>query len=159
MERIFLLIFSFLYVSANPCANLNAKEEKYEDVLVLSKENLVKIMNDLGIQHVDIVLAQAILESGTFTSSIFKTKNNMFGMKVPRKRKTFATNKEGYTGYATYASWIDCVKDYKLYQDFITKKKVISRSEYLAILSRSYSETNGYVNKLVKITNQNKKYT
>ena len=158
MKYILVLILSCFYASVTPLTDIN-EEKQYEEVLVLSKENLVKIMNDLGIQHVDIVLAQAILESGTFTSKIFKTKNNMFGMKVPRKRETFAIDKKGYTGYATYASWVDCVKDYKLYQDFITKNKVISRSEYLAILSRSYSETDGYVNKLVKIANQNKKYT
>lgn len=158
MKYLIVLIFSCFYMSLNPSVHANTEEE-YEEVLVLSKENLVKLMNDLGIQHVDIVLAQAILESGTFTSNIFKTKNNMFGMKVPKKRQTLAVNKRGYTGYATYASWIDCVKDYKLYQDFITKNKVISRSEYLAILSRGYSESEGYTNKLVKIANQNKKYT
>lgn len=158
MKYIVVLIFSCFYASVAPNVQFD-REEQYEEVIVLSKENLVKIMNELGIQHVDIVLAQAILESGTFKSKIFKTKNNMFGMKVPRKRHTLATDKKGYKGYATYASWIDCVKDYKLYQDFITKNKVISRSEYLAILSRSYSETDGYVNKLLKIANQNKKYT
>lgn len=158
MKYLIVLIFSCFYMSLNPSVHANTEEE-YEEVIVLSKENLVKLMNDLGIQHVDIVLAQAILESGTFTSRIFKTKNNMFGMKVPKKRETLAVNKRGYTGYATYASWIDCVKDYKLYQDFITKNKVISRSEYLAILSRGYSESEGYVNKLIKIANQNKKYT
>lgn len=158
MKYLIVLIFSCFYMSLNPSVHANTEEE-YEEVLVLNKENLVKLMNDLGIQHVDIVLAQAILESGTFTSNIFKTKNNMFGMKVPKKRQTLAVNKRGYTGYATYASWIDCVKDYKMYQDFITKNKVISRSEYLAILSRGYSESEGYTNKLVKIANQNKKYT
>lgn len=158
MKYLIVLIFSCFYMSLNPSVHANTEEE-YEEVLVLNKENLVKLMNDLGIQHVDIVLAQAILESGTFTSNIFKTKNNMFGMKVPKKRETLAVNKRGYTGYATYASWIDCVKDYKMYQDFITKNKVISRSEYLAILSRGYSESEGYTNKLVKIANQNKKYT
>jgi uncharacterized FlgJ-related protein len=109
----------------------------------------------MGIQHIDVVLAQAILESGTFTSRIFKTKNNMFGMKVPGKRQTTAINKKGY---ASYVSWVDCVKDYKLYQDYVTKNKVISKSKYLSIIAKSYSQSPEYVSKIVKIANQNKKY-
>ena len=64
-----------------------------EENLELNKATLVKTLKDMGVQHIDVVLAQAILESGTFTSNIFKTKNNMFGMKVPGRRQTTALNK------------------------------------------------------------------
>lgn len=143
-------------LSTSPASS--TKKNKVEPV-VLNKETLVKTMKEMGIQHVDIVLAQAILESGTFTSRIFKTKNNMFGMRVAKVRQTTALDKKTYHGYATYASWMDCVRDYKFYQDYVTKNKVVSRSTYLSILSRSYSTSSGYIKAVEKVVSKNKKYT
>lgn len=156
MKYVIVLIFSYFFASSNSVVKVDYSTK---DTVSLNKESLVKTMKDFGIQHVDVVLAQAILESGTFTSKMFQRKNNMFGMKVPKKRETTAIDKKTYKGYATYKSWVDCVKDYKLYQDYITKNKKITRSEYLSILSRSYSETPNYVTMLNKIIAQNKKYT
>lgn len=53
-----------------------------------------------GLPHTDIVLAQARLESGNFTSRLTKTHNNIFGIRHGKK-------------YARYARWQDCVADYK----------------------------------------------
>jgi uncharacterized FlgJ-related protein len=111
MKYFSVFLLTYFTLSSN---GTELKPEKTE----LSKHTLVKTMKDMGIQHVDVVLAQAILESGTFTSNVFKTKNNLFGMKVPGRRETTAINKKGY---AAYRSWLDCVKDYKLYQDYVTK--------------------------------------
>lgn len=156
MKHFTILAFTFFFVSFSLPTTSNSS---YEREAELTKENLVKTMVDSGIQHVDIVLAQAILESGNFKSVVFKTKNNMFGMKMPRKRETTAINERGYTGYATYKNWVDCVRDYKLYQDYVTKNKNVSKSKYLSIIAKSYSETEDYVEKLHKIMSQNKKYT
>lgn len=156
MKHFAILVLTFFFVSFTVPQIDN---RSYEDTVELTKENLVKIMMDSGIQHVDVVLAQAILESGNFKSVIFRTKNNMFGMKMPGKRSTTATNERGYKGYATYKNWVDCVRDYKLYQDYVTKNKNVSKSKYLSIIARSYSESQGYVEKLHKIMSQNKKYT
>jgi hypothetical protein len=76
-------------------------------------------------------------------------------MKVPGRRETTAINKKGY---AAYRSWLDCVKDYKLYQDYVTKNKSVSRAQYVAIISKSYSETPDYVTMLRKIIEKNKQY-
>ncbi len=150
MKYVLLFIFSILFVS-NSIPSVEPKVEK----LPLTKQTLVQVLRDSGIQHIDIVLAQAILESGTFTSNIFKTKNNLFGMKVPGRRETTATNKKGY---ASYSTWLDSVRDYKLYQDYITKNKNVSRSKYLSIIAKSYSENPGYVSLLNKVIKQNKQY-
>jgi uncharacterized FlgJ-related protein len=148
MKYFTIILLSYFTLSSN---GLEVRSEKIE----INKEILVKTMKEMGIQHVDIVLAQAILESGTFTSKVFKTKNNMFGMKVPGRRETTAINKKGY---AAYSSWYDCVKDYKLYQDYITKNKPISRDQYVAIISKRYSETPDYMQRLKKIIEKNKHY-
>lgn len=66
-----------------------------------------------------IITAQASHESGNFKSNVFKTDNNIFGMKVPNVRpKTYIAsasaivrNSEGSTPYAHYSSMEDSVKD------------------------------------------------
>jgi uncharacterized FlgJ-related protein len=61
-------------------------------------------MKSIGIKNADIVLKQAIYESGHFNSKIYKSKNNLFGF-----RKT-AT-------YITYKNWQSCADYYKVWQD------------------------------------------
>lgn len=148
MKYFVAFIFSYFTLSSN---GLERQIEKKE----LNKHVLVETLKQMEIQHIDVVFAQAILESGTFTSKIFRTKNNMFGMKVPGRRETTAINKKGY---AAYSSWLDCVKDYKLYQNYVTKNKKVTRSQYIAIISRSYSETSDYMARLRKIIDNNKHY-
>jgi flagellum-specific peptidoglycan hydrolase FlgJ len=129
--------------------------KKYEEDLELNKKNLYAIIKEMNIDHPDVVYAQAILESGDFKSRVCKINNNLFGMKVPKKRPTTAVNE---SGYAKYTSWIESVKDYKLYQDHVTKNKDFSRSQYLSILSKGYSETPDYVSRLHRVIRQNKHY-
>lgn len=53
-----------------------------------------------NIPHAEIVLAQARLETGNFSSKLCKTKHNIFGIKHGKQ-------------YASYRRWEDCVTDYK----------------------------------------------
>ena len=53
-----------------------------------------------GIPHAEIVLAQARLETGNFTSRRCKVDHNLFGIKHDGK-------------YAEYRHWRESVKDYK----------------------------------------------
>lgn len=66
-----------------------------------------------------IIVAQAQHESANFTSNVFKTDNNLFGMKMPSKRpRTYIERpskiimqSEGSTPYAHYVSITDSVND------------------------------------------------
>lgn len=111
------------------------------------------IEND--IKHPDIVLAQAILESGYLTSQIFMENNNLFGMRFPERRETVATSKN--KGYSVYNCWTDSVKDYKLFQDFLFRRKEKTRDEYFDYLNRIYAEDPNYVPFLKKVIEDNKK--
>ena len=51
-----------------------------------SEENLIRYMKELNIKYPHIVLAQARIESGTYTSNIFKENHNLFGMKKAYQR-------------------------------------------------------------------------
>jgi len=74
-----------------------------EDVLTVA--NLRDLLEAEGVQHADIVLRQAIQETGWFKcSSCSLSKNNIFGFYYKKK-------------YLTYDNWQDCVKYYKRWQD------------------------------------------
>ncbi len=57
----------------------------------------------LEIHHIDIVLAQARLETGNFKSNLFKNNRNLFGWKINGK-------------YKKYETWRKSLLDYKLFQ-------------------------------------------
>lgn len=63
-----------------------------------------------------LVYAQAKHETGNFKSNIYIENNSLFGMKVPRKRKT--TVKGENRGHATYSSRISSIYDYFLRQQY-----------------------------------------
>lgn len=115
----------------------------YDQNLSDKKRMVVKEIIDNNINHPEIVLAQALLESANFTSYIFKENNNMFGMRMPNKRKTYAigTNKT----YAVYANWKMSIQDYALYQKAVLKGHNISKENYYAFLGRRYAESPEYV--------------
>ena len=119
----------------------------------IDKPNYELLWSELKANDVkfpEIVFAQAVLESGHFKSFIFRTNNNLFGMRYPRVRETLATGAK--SGYAVFSDWKSSVKDYKLWQErFIKRRGIDTKSEYLTELDKVYSESNGYSAKLKKI--------
>jgi hypothetical protein len=112
---------------------------------LFSKENLARLIYNLKIAHPDIVMAQAIIESGNFKSNIFKENNNLFGMKMPEYRKTTAigTNR----GHAVYRNWRESVIDYALWQG--KRARYSTTNQYLRRL-RSYAADPNYITKIKK---------
>lgn len=108
-------------------------------------EKLKAYVLELNIRFPHIVYAQARLETGNFSSSIFKENNNLFGMKVATKRPT--TNKGEENGHAYYENWKESVVDYAFYQaQYLSDIK--TESEYFEYLRGSYAENPTYVEKL-----------
>lgn len=118
---------------------------KTEMAMPFSTANMLKIMNQIGIAYPDVVLAQARLETGNFTSKVFKENNNLFGMKLPRVRNTTAIGEQN--SHADYASWRQSIIDYKLWQDDVIVG-IKSKRQYLSYLSKNYAEDKKYINKL-----------
>ena len=110
--------------------------------LPFSPSNVLATMNEIGILYPDIVMAQAKIETGHFTSKVFKENNNLFGMRLPRQRSTTAIG-EQYK-HAQYTSWRQSVIDYKIWQDRVLTK-VKSRKAYLKYLSKYYATDKQYV--------------
>lgn len=113
-----------------------------------TEKKLIRLLRDCNFKFPHIVLAQAKLESGNFTSKLFKSNNNMFGMRKPKRRIT--TSVEEKNEYAYYRDWIDCVYDYGFYS-CCNLSEVNTENEYFTILGNRYAEDTNYVLKLRNI--------
>ena len=101
-------------------SNKNRKRKKQrKDASVNSKDSVKAILSDIHylpeltvgnliaeikkqeLKHPEIVLAQAILETGWFTSPVCKNKNNLFGLTNPRTKE-----------YYEFSHWTESVKAY-----------------------------------------------
>ena len=112
-----------------------------------SEEALLSFMKELKIKYPETVLAQARLETGNFTSDIFKENHNLFGMKVAGKRPTSALGV--HRGHAQYRNWKDSVVDYALFQSFIIAKLPNNNiEEYRNYIQKFYSETSDYLTRI-----------
>ena len=102
--------------------------------LPLNEKNLKKVLKANNIKHPNIVLAQAKLETGNFTSKVCKSKGNLFGLRKGNQ-------------YRRYWHWTESVKAYK--------KLIQSRytgGDYLAFLNRiGYAKDPTYIDKLQTI--------
>jgi uncharacterized FlgJ-related protein len=104
-------------------------------------EKFYQYLHELNVPYPDIVYAQAVLETGNFTSHIFKANNNLFGMKVATIRPT--TNIGEENGHAAFKTWRHSVVDYAFYSScYLTR---MNRTEYLDYLSKRYAEDPKYI--------------
>lgn len=109
-----------------------------------SAEALLAYMKKLKIKYPETVLAQAILETGNFTSDIFKENHNLFGMKVAGSRPTSAIGT--HRNHAQYRNWKESVVDYALFQSFIIAKLPSNnKQEYRTYIQKFYSTTSDYL--------------
>ena len=120
----------------------------------LNHQNLYDILLEYDVKYPDVVFAQALLESGNFTSYLCQKQNNLFGMKMPYKRETTAIGKNK-NGYAKYSSWHDSVQDYLLFQNYVMRKKEMTREEYLSYIGKYYAADKKYI---IKIKSKIKEY-
>jgi uncharacterized FlgJ-related protein len=145
MKRLLLTVFLSLIVLSKTNQN---NYEIITQVVSFSEQNVYRQLIKLGIAYPDVVLAQAKIETGNFTSKIFRENNNMFGMKLPYRRKTTAVGEN--RNHAKYTDWIQSIKDYKLWQDTMIHRAP-TKSAYLAYLKRNYAQDKNYINKIKKI--------
>ncbi|MEJ7779305.1 MAG: glucosaminidase domain-containing protein [Daejeonella sp.] len=115
-----------------------------------SEKALVALMSELKIKYPETVLSQARLETGNFTSDIFKENHNLFGMKMAEKRPTSAIGIN--RGHASYANWRESVIDYALFQSFIIAKlQTVSKESYRKHIQKYYSETSDYLARIDRV--------
>ena len=111
-----------------------------------SEDLLIQCLYFEGIQHPDIVIRQARLETGNYTSELFWCANNVFGMKFPRVRETTATGI--YKRHARYKHWSDAVRDYRLWQEYYILKGYSPDDYYLFLAAIGYAMDKNYIKKI-----------
>lgn len=123
---------------------VNIKDTTYN----FSEEKLIDLLKDLNVKFPHIVLAQAKIESGNYTSKVFNENNNLFGMKEARVRIHTAQGTQ--YNHAYYQNWRESVYDYAFYQCRYLSS-LNTEDEYYHYLDQSYAEAENYVNSLKTI--------
>ena len=97
-------------------------------------ESLRERLNESEVQHKDIVLRQAILETGWLTSYSCRKRHNLFGFRYKGK-------------YLEFDSWEESVAYYERWQ----KRHYKGGDYYKFLEDRGYATDQSYVSKLKKI--------
>jgi len=125
-----------------------------EEILIIKTNNefneqrLIEKIKELNLPYPHITLAQAKLETGDYTSKIFKENHNLFGMKEARVRVNLAKGTQ--FSHAYYNTWEESVLDYALwYSSYARKCK--SENELFQLLDNQYAEASYYVQSLKQI--------
>jgi uncharacterized FlgJ-related protein len=118
-----------------------------------TEDKLYTFIESLNIRFPHIVMAQAVIETGSFTSKMFKAHNNLFGMKCPKSRPTTNVGKGG--SYAKFENWKQSVIDYALFQAAYMSK-IRTEADYFSYISRNYAQDSTYIEKVKKIANRYK---
>lgn len=121
-----------------------------QEVDKFSKDKLVLMLSNLNVKYPHIVLAQSIIETGSWSSKIFIENHNLFGMKKATRRITTAGGTQN--NHAYYNHWRESVYDYAFYQCRYLHS-IKTEDQYFQYLSASYAEDPSYVEKVKKISN------
>jgi uncharacterized FlgJ-related protein len=100
-------------------------EQKVIDSIPVFKPDITAVQDDLyfyDVKHPEIVLQQAIWETGWFKSDVCKDYNNLFGFKTDK-------------GYLKFDTWQESIQYYKNWQD----RKYDSGNYYQFLMDLPYS--------------------
>jgi hypothetical protein len=119
------------------------------DSSLLTKELLVSYLIKKKIHHPEVAYA-IIRQESNMCSKLFKSNNNLFGMRHPRIRPTKSLGSK--FGFAHFESWQHSVLDYKLYIEFVNGHK-LDKDDYLRHLDVNYAHI-GYSKHLFAYFNE-----
>jgi len=153
-----IVVSVFLISTSVTIERLDARAIESRVLVILSQQDQFskdKLINELKAMHFmfpHIVYAQALLETNSFTSSIFKENNNLFGMKEATIR--ISITKGTQNNHATYSNWLHSVYDYGYYQATYLSK-LQTEDDYFSYLSQYYAEDSMYISKIKTIIKTN----
>lgn len=149
-------IFSSTVLPNNKLRTISTEEKLIiiSEASKFTEEKLIKEIERLNFRFPHIVLAQAQIESGNFSSPIFKENHNMFGMREAEVRANLARGTR--RKHAFYDTWKESLYDYALYYSTYLSK-LRTEDQYFDYLGQSYAEDPNYVKKVKVQANNNKK--
>lgn len=101
------------------------------------EEGLVEALEYYEIQFPEIVYAQALLETGHFSSSVCKNYNNLFGLYNSKIKD-----------YYSFEHWSDSVKAYR---DFVQYKYKGNTDYYTFLVDLPYATDPNYIRKIKQL--------
>ena len=145
MKIILILLFLTFTIQCHSPSKINnnfddkiiqdIKNESFNENLLITYLYLKKV------RFMDIIIKQAKLETGNFKSKLFKHGNNLFGMRFPRKRDTYAYKK--IYNHAKYYHWTESVDDFIFFLKYNKIEKYDDYYEFL--INVKYAENKDYV--------------
>ena len=117
----------------------NKRTSPKSELPELTIPNLYAEIIQNGIRHPKIVLAQAILETGWFTSPVCRNKHNLFGLTNPRTGK-----------YFEFGHWTESVRAYYTKVQY----KYKDGNYLLWLRDIGYAEDPNYIHSLSRILEQ-----
>lgn len=103
------------------------------------KEGLEEALSYYGLEHKDIVYAQAVLETGHFKSNVCLKYNNLFGLYNSKEKR-----------YCKFKHWTESVVAYK---EWIQKKYQPPNNYYAFLEEINYANDKEYISTLKSIVN------
>jgi uncharacterized FlgJ-related protein len=102
--------------------------------------NFKKYLEQIGMPHPHVAYSIAKHESH-FSSNLFRSNNNLFGMRNPKRRPTLSIQKGD--GWAKFQHWTHSVDDFMLYMKF-TGTYELTESQFLSRIDSKYANRSGY---------------
>lgn len=142
MKKVILIVllslFTFSFSTVGSYRNTNIvytntsflQEELNDSILYLA-------LVYYDVKHPKAVLAQAKLESGNYTSSLFKNNNNFLGLYNSKKKEFFK-----------FDHWSDCILAYK---NMIEYKHREGENYYHFLKRIGYAEDPDYITKVKRV--------
>ena len=122
-------------------SNINNKDYTYSYIPAFEyktpEEGIDGALLYYNIEHPTIVKAQAILETGNFTSNLCIKNNNLFGLYDSKNKR-----------YYSYNHWWESVEAYK---KLIQRKYDNSKYYYMFLEDIKYAKDKDYISKLKEI--------
>lgn len=138
MKKIFIII-SLILISFD--TNTTVMPKKIIKSLPCTINNINRYAINIGVRHPDIMIKVCRKETGHLK---YVKNNNLFGMKLPKKRKTTAIGKTN-NNYAVFRNWAECVQDWKIFE-----AQYKTRARLLRKIQRNYAKNKNYSLKNIK---------
>ena len=114
--------------------------------LPVHPDSIYVVAERAGAYYPEVIVAQAILESGCGTSNLAKSANNLLGMtkvnESGRHRTTTQLPGRSRNNFGVYHNWQLSILDRVLWERSVFKRKPRSREEYIRKMSNIYCKGN-----------------
>ena len=157
-----VIVVSLITFSAGRLLRIKALDDQERELLVVNlaaeknkftQEKFAAELERLNVKFPHIVMAQSIIETGHWTSKIFRESNNLFGMKEAKTRITTSTGTQ--FNHALYETWVESIYDYAFWQCRYMGG-INTEEEYFSYLSQNYAEDKNYIQVLKNVVEKEK---